>query len=103
MKGWFRKPINVRNCVKLFLVRLVKIPVKHIVNNLALLVVQLIVNIPAPEGLVIDWSNKDNTELITPPNKAWCVLKSHRLLTGESPVPVSVRTPDSRQPMRSGD
>ena len=36
-------------------------------------------------------------------NTAWCVLKSHRLLAGESPVPVSVRTPDSRQPMQSGD
>ena len=37
------------------------------------------------------------------PNKAWCVLINHRLLTGESPVLVRVRPPDSRQPMQSGD
>ena len=38
-----------------------------------------------------------------PPNNVWCVLINHRLLTGGSPVPVSVRAPDSRQPMQSGD
>jgi len=39
----------------------------------------------------------------TPPNTAWCVLKSHRLLAGASPVLVRVRPPGSRQPMWPGD
>ena len=36
-------------------------------------------------------------------NKAWCVLKSHRLLAGESPVLVTIRRPGSRQPVHLGD
>ncbi len=46
---------------------------------------------------------KFKTVLQNLPNKAWCVLKSHRLLAGESPVLVRVRPPDSRQPMQPGD
>jgi hypothetical protein len=32
-----------------------------------------------------------------------CVLKSHHLLTGESPALVAVRRPGSRQPVHLGD
>ncbi len=36
-------------------------------------------------------------------NKAWFVLKSHRLLAGESPFLVTVKRSDSRQPMKLSD
>lgn len=53
--------------------------------------------------LLIYRSEERNREKMA--DNARCVLKSHRLLIGReaSPVPLSVRTPDGRQPMQSGD